>query len=376
MIREGYRITSDQVGYFPCNENGEVGTKKQPIVSNSIVPYRNVKPPAICTAESSSPPLQNSNGKMPLQHDIAMQFPQPNILPGVNVAVGHNSLPSPQQTRTSCFDLQINNLQQQMRSIQQYWQHSANRFLWLQYQMQMLKHWQEQEHIPRTESTLHLGAAASGHDTLPLNSGQRIIGNMESSSDNHITGINGSGPIFSEGLMPLPNSLRTSSNLLNNLNHISGLNYEQLFYALSDGRFPALPNLNASQVQGFFGGLPTPTNASMLSIANADATNMRNTFNNHREPWAETSQRLHAVQNQDINRSMAMLRAPIVADQVFSSVPLVPSLPNSLPQSVTQRLSPVNTLPASQRMNHGTIPCSGSPEVSAWTHGSVGSNNI
>ncbi|KAK4263866.1 hypothetical protein QN277_029224 [Acacia crassicarpa] len=376
MIHEGYRIISDQVGSLPCNEEGELGIKKQPTVSNSMLTYRTVEPPATCIAGLSSPPLQNSRSRMPFQVDVAMQSPQPNILTGVNVTAGGNSLSSPQLTHNSSFNLEIDNLQQQMRSIQQLWQQSANKFLWLQYQMQLLKHLEEQELIPMTESTVHLGTAANSHDTVPLNGGRRIIRNIESSSCSHIMGITGSGPIFPEGLMRQLNGLSTSGYRQNY--HILGLNYEQLFGALSDGRFAALPKLNTSQGQGFIHGLPALRNASMLSIANTDATNMRNTFNNQREPWAETSQRLHTVLQQDI-RSMAMLgpkiAMPRLADQVVSSLPLVPSLHNNLPQLGTQRLNPIS-VPTSQQMNHGSTSGSGSPEVSAWTHGSVGNSNI
>ncbi|XP_028758157.1 uncharacterized protein LOC114717225 [Neltuma alba] len=375
MIREGYRIISDQVGSLPRNENGELGIKKQPIVSNSILTHRTVKPSATCAVGLSSPPLHNSSSRMPFQFDVPTQSPQPTILSGLNVTVGGNSFSSPQPTHNSAFNLQIDNLQQQMRSIQQWWQQSANKFLWLQYQMQLLKHWQEQELIPGTESTVYLGAAASGHGTVPLNGGQRIIRNIESSSCSHITGINCSGPILSEGLMHCLNSLSTSSNLQNN--HILGSNDEQLFGAVSDGRFAVFPTPNTSQGQGFVGGLPTPRNASMLSTAHAHAINMRNICNNRREPWAETSQPSHMVLQQDIG-PMAMLgpnKAARLANQVVPSLPLLPSLHSKLPQLSTRQLNP-GSMATSQQINDGSISGSGSPEVRAWTHGSVGNSNI
>ncbi|XP_054823352.1 uncharacterized protein LOC129321571 isoform X3 [Prosopis cineraria] len=332
LIREGYRIISDQVGSLPCDENGELGMKKQPIVSNSNLTYSTVKPSATC---SSSPPSRNSSSRMPFQFRVATQSPQPNALSGVNVTAVGNSLSSPQLMHSnSSFKLQIDNLQQQMRSIQQWWQLGANKFLWLEYQMQLLKHRQEQELILRTESPAQLGAAASSHDALPLNGGQRIR-NIESSSYSHITGNNGSGPAFSGGLMQWMNSLSPSNNPQNN--HILGLNDKQLFGALSDDRFAAFPKLNTSQGQSFIGGFPTLRNASMLSIARADDPNMRNMFSNHREPWAEASQTLHM----DIGSMPGPKKMARLADQVGSSLPSVPSLHDHLPQLSTQQLNPI-----------------------------------
>lgn len=370
LIREGYRIISDQVGSLPCDENGELGIKKQPIVSNSNLTYSTVKPSATC---SSSPPLRNSSSRMPFQFRVATQSPQPNALSGVNVTAVGNSLSSPQLMHSnSSFKLQIDNLQQQMRSIQQWWQLGANKFLWLEYETQLLKHRQEQELILRTESPAQLGAAASSHDVLPLNGGQRIR-NIESSSYSHITGNNGSGPAFSGGLMQWMNSLSPSNNPQNN--HILGLNEKQLFGALSGDRFAAFPKLNTSQGQSFIGGFPTLRNASMLSIARADDPNMRNMFSNHREPWAEASQTLHMVLQQDIGQMPGPKKMARLADQVGSSLPSVPSLHDHLPQLSTQQLNPIG-MPTSQQMNHGSISSSGSPDVSAWTHGPVGSSNI
>lgn len=367
MVREGYRIISDQVGSPSYLIDGETGVEKQPNVSNAILTSGTVKPSAMCIA-GPSPTMQNSSTiRMPF-HDLA-QSPLQNILSGVNFTATGNNISLPQSTHSSSSISQVDNLQQQMRSLQQWWQQGTNKFSWLQYKMELLRHRQEQE-LLRTEPMVDLSASASGQNTVPLNDGIQRIRNIDSSSrgNMNILGNNGSAPILSGGPVHWLNSLSFCNNLENN--HILGLNDKQLFCALSDHRLAAFPKLNTSQDLGGRGlmcGLPTQRNARMLEIAKP-ALDMRNILNNHR-----MSQQLRMMQQQEIRSMLQPQKAASLADPVGSPLPLVPSLHDQRPLLSAHKLNPIamSTLP---QMNPGSISGSGSPEVISWTHGSVGSS--
>ncbi|KAF7827734.1 Spt20 domain-containing protein [Senna tora] len=354
MAREGYLIISDQVGCLPCTKDGESDMEKQPIVRNAIVTSGTVQPSATRAAGPSSPLLQNSlSTKMPF-HDSSQLLPQ-NVLSGVHFATSGISRSSPQPTHGCSSKPQVDNLQRQMRSAQQWLQQDSNKFSSLQYQMQLLRHWKEQELLQKTESRVNLAASASAQNTVPPFNGLQRIRNIEPGSHNNITGNNGSLPISSGGLLHWLNSLSTSNNL--EINCIPGLNDKQHFSALSDHRLAASPKLNTTQdlqTRGLICGLPPQRNASMLSVTRPDACDMRNMFIGHQVLQAGTSQQSFMHQQQEIRSMLWPQKAAAASnltDHVASPLPLVSSLHH--------------------QMNHGSISGgSGSPEVNSWTHGS------